>query len=69
MFKVSSNLFLVHRCIQTVNYQEIYNDALKDRAMEMEWQDGSIHKHLPTFSISKATKRIQNSKRRDMPRS
>ena len=38
-----SNLFLifynVHLYIQTINYQEIYNDALKDQAMEMEWQD------------------------------
>ena len=34
-----SNLFLVYLYIETIYYQEIYNDVLKDQAMEMEWQD------------------------------
>ena len=34
-----SNLLLIYFCIQIIYDQEIYNDALKDQAMEMEWQD------------------------------
>jgi hypothetical protein len=40
-FQVSNHLFLVHLCISNYLFitQEIYNDALKDQAIEIEWQD------------------------------